>query len=280
MPIPAAPPPKLSCRCQRLSLKAGGEDDRLVAMKNFLITAMVAVAGCAVAQAAPVSAAGKEAQSAANEYRAAVMTCEMGWCFDAMYPPIKRTLADRLASRTQGDNTDYIMGKKKMSTELAEARMKKNLDALRAQYVEMGRQMKAAGFKVERFVIGAPYAEYELVSSGSALRSIRESSRKDKYKEAEDIKLQGDRSRLVVLPTTLWFSVPDPTSGRRVRMERRDFIYAVRDEAYRDNRNTRGTEPNKWYFIDSNTNVNTLRTYFPTLPLNIKTPDTGDRPLQ
>ncbi len=67
-------------------------------MKNFLITAMVAVAGCAVAQAAPVSAAGKEAQSAANEYRAAVMTCEMGWCFDAMYPPIKRTLADRLAS--------------------------------------------------------------------------------------------------------------------------------------------------------------------------------------
>lgn len=249
-------------------------------MKNFLITAMVAVAGCAVAQAAPVSAAGKEAQSAANEYRAAVMTCEMGWCFDAMYPPIKRTLADRLASRTQGDNTDYIMGKKKMSTEQAEARMKKNLDALRAQYVEMGRQMKAAGFKVERFVIGAPYAEYELVSSGSALRSIRESSRKDKYKEAEDIKLQGDRSRLVVLPTTLWFSVPDPTSGRRVRMERRDFIYAVRDEAYRDNRNTRGTEPNKWYFIDSNTNVNTLRTYFPTLPLNIKTPDTGDRPLQ
>lgn len=249
-------------------------------MKNFLIKAMVAVAGCAVAQAAPVSAAGKEAQSAANEYRAAVMTCEMGWCFDAMYPPIKRTLADRLASRTQGDNTDYIMGKKKMSTEQAEARMKKNLDALRAQYVEMGRQMKAGGFKVERFVIGAPYAEYELVSSGSALRSIREGSRKDRYKAAEDIKLQGDRSRLVVLPTTLWFSVPDPNSGRRVRMERRDFIYAVRDEAYRDNRNTRGTEPNKWYFIDSNTNVNTLRTYFPTLPLNIKTPDTGDRPLQ
>lgn len=249
-------------------------------MKNFLMTAMVAVAGCAVAQAAPVSTAGKEAQSAANEYRAAVMTCEMGWCFDAMYPPIKRTLADRLASRTQGDNTDYIMGKKKMSTEQAEARMKKNLDALRVQYVEMGRQMKAGGFKVERFVIGAPYAEYELVSSGSALRSIREGSRKDRYKAAEDIKLQGDRSRLVVLPTTLWFSVPDPSTGRRVRMERRDFIYAVRDEAYRDNRNTRGTEPNKWYFIDSNTNVNTLRTYFPTLPLNIKTPDTGDRPLQ
>ena len=104
-------------------------------------------------------------------------------------------------------------------------------------------------------------------------------SQKGKYKEAQDIKLQGDRSRLVVLPTTLWFSAPDAT-GRRVRMERRDFIYAVRDESYRDNINTRGTEKNKWYFIDSNTNINTLRTYFPTLPLNIKTPDTGDRPLQ
>ena len=262
-----------------MSLKAGGGGDKLVVMKNFALTAMVAVVASAVAQAAPVSEAGRSAQSAANEYRAAVTACDMGWCCDSMYPPIKRTLADRLASRTQGDNVDYIMGKKKMSAEEASARMQKNLDALRAQYVEMGRQMKAAAFKVERFVIGAPYAEYELVSSGSALRSIRDGSQKGKYKEAQDIKLQGDRSRLVVLPTTLWFSAPDAT-GRRVRMERRDFIYAVRDESYRDNINTRGTEKNKWYFIDSNTNINTLRTYFPTLPLNIKTPDTGDRPLQ
>ena len=263
-----------------MSLKTQGAGDKLGVMKNFALTAILAVGACAVAEAAAVSAAAKEAQSAANEYRAAVMACDMGWCCDSMYPPIKRTLADRLASRTQGDNIDYITGKKKMSTAEAEARMKKNMDALRAQYVEMGRQMKAGGFKVERFVIGAPYAEYELVSSGSALRAIRDGSQKGKYKEAQDIKLQGDRSRLVVLPTTLWFSVPDTASGRRVRMERRDFIYAVRDESYRDNVNTRGTEKNKWYFIDSNTNVNTLRTYFPTLPLNIKTPDTGDRPLQ
>lgn len=250
-------------------------------MKNFVITGMMAVMGCAVAQAAPVSDAARGAQSAANEYKAAVMACDMGWCFDSMYPPIKRTLADRLASRTQEDNVDYVMGKKKMSVEQAEARMKKNMDALRMQYVEMGRQMKAGGFKVERFVIGAPYAEYELVSSGSALRSIRSHSGKKNYeKNPDNIKWQGDRSRLVVLPTVLWFSAPDPKSGRRVRMERRDFIYAVRDEMYRDNINTRGTERNKWYFIDSNTNVNTLRTYFPTLPLNMRTPDTGDRPLQ
>lgn len=252
----------------------------MLLMKNFALTAIVTVVAAAVAQATPISAAAKDAQSAANEYRAAVMACDMGWCCDSMYPPIKRTLADRLASRTQGDNTDYIMGKKKMSPEEAQARMKKNLDALRSQYVEMGRQMKAGGFKVERFVIGAPYAEYELVSSSSALHSVRKGSQKKTYQEAEDIKLQGDRSRLVVLPTTLWFSVPDPATGRRIRMERRDFIYAVRDEAYRDNVNSRGTVQNKWYFIDSNTSVNTLRTYFPTLPLNIKTPDTGDRPLQ
>ncbi len=248
-------------------------------MKNFILTAMVTVGAAAVAQAAPMSAAAKEAQSAANEYRAAVMACDMGWCYDYMYPPIKRTLADRLASRTQGDNTDYITGKKKMNTQEAQARMKKNLAALRTQYEQMGKQMKAGGFKVEKFVIGAPYAEYELVSSSSALNSVRQGSQKKTYKEAEDIELRGDRSRLVVLPTTLWYSVPDPATGRRIRVERRDYIYAVRDEAYRDNKNTRGTEPNKWYFIDSNTNVNTLRTYFPTLPLNIKTPDTGDRPL-
>lgn len=264
-----------------MSLKGGGANDKLVGMKNFVITGMMAAMACAVAQAAPVSEAGRSAQSAANEYKAAVMSCDMRGCFDAMYPPIKRTLADRLASRTQGDNVEYIMGTKKMSTEQAEARMRKNMDALRMQYVEMGRQMKANGFKVERFVIGAPYSEYELVSSGSALRAIRSRSGEKNYEENPDnIRWQGDRSRLVVLPTTLWYSVPDSRTGTRVRMERRDFIYAVRDEAYRDNVNTRGTEPNKWYFVDSNTNVNTLRTYFPTLPLNLRTPDTGDRPLQ
>lgn len=233
-----------------------------------------------MAQAAAVSDAARSAQSAAGEYKAAVMACDMGWCFDYMYPPIKRTLADRLASRTQQTGTDYITGVKKESQEQAEARMQRSMDALRTQYVEMGRQMKAGGFKVERFVIGAPYAEYELVSSSSAMRSIKDGSVDGKYKKAEDIKWKGDRSRLVVLPTTLWFSAPDPSTGRRVRLERRDFIYAVRDEVYRNNINTRGTEPNRWYFIDSNTNINTLRSYFPTLPLNIKTPDTGDRPLQ
>jgi hypothetical protein len=34
---------------------------------------------------------------------------------------------------------------------------------------------------------------------------------------------------------------------------------------------------NKWYFIDGNTPVNTLRTFFPNLPLNLRLPATGDR---
>jgi hypothetical protein len=65
-------------------------------------------------------------------------------------------------------------------------------------------------------------------------------------------------------------------------VERRDFIYAVRDEVVEstNNRNYRGTQLNKWYFIDGNTDVNTLRSYFPTLPLDIARPDTGERPLQ
>lgn len=254
-------------------------------MKSLVLTAMGLAMASQVAVAA-VSQAGREAQAAAGEYRAAVMACDMGWAFDFMYPPIKRTLADRFASRNPGQERQdarRIMGLEKETAEQAEERMKKNMAALRMQYVRMGQQMKAQGFKVERFVVGAPYAEYELVSSGSAARSVRAGSvqgRDGKIKRAEDIQWEGDRSRLVVLPTTLWISVTDAKTGRSVRMERKDFIYAVRDEYHSNSKATnRGTKLNKWYFIDSNTDVNTLRTYFPTLPLNINIPDTGDRPL-
>lgn len=253
-------------------------------MKSVLTTAMGLALVCHVAAASEISKAGREAQSAAGEYRAAVMACDMGWAFDFMYPPIKRTLADRFASRQpgqEGKDARRIMGLERESAEEAEARMKKNMAALRMQYVRMGQQMKAQGLKVERFVVGAPYAEYELVSSGSAARSVRAASTGDRgVRNAEDIEFEGDRSRLVVLPTTLWISVTDPKTGRTTRMERKDYIFAVRDEYFSNNKaNYRGTKLNKWYFIDSNTDVNTLRTYFPTLPLNISVPDTGDRPL-
>ena len=63
-------------------------------------------------------------------------------------------------------------------------------------------------------------------------------------------------------------------------MERRSYIFAVRDEIITDKSQPRGTVPNKWYFIDGNTDVNTLRTFFPNLPLYLRLPATGDRILR
>jgi hypothetical protein len=60
-------------------------------------------------------------------------------------------------------------------------------------------------------------------------------------------------------------------------MERRSFIFAVRDEVITDTSMPRGTELNKWYFIDGNTDVNTLRSFFPNLPLYLRLPSTSDR---
>ena len=255
------------------------------------IYALMMAAGATVvmtAEAAPVSAAAREAQAEANAYKGAVVNCDMGWAVDSMYPPLKWTLADRLASRNpreERNNALRIMGagSHKESDEVARQRMERNSRALRNEYVRIGQNMKDAGFRVERYAVGTPMAEYVLPHSASAMRAVRaDSTRKgNKLSSAETIKWEGGRSRLVVLPTTLWYSVPTET-GRRLRIERKGFIYAVRDEVVQstNNRNYRGTEINKWYFIDGNTDVNTLRSYFPTLPLNIDRPDTGERPLQ
>ena len=53
----------------------------------------------------------------------------------------------------------------------------------------------------------------------------------------------------------------------------------MRDEVITDTGISRGTKLNQWYFIDGNTDVNTLRTFFPDLPLYIKLPASGDRTL-
>ena len=250
-----------------------------------------AIAGL-VAEAAPVSNAAREAQAKANEYKGAVVNCDMGWAVDSMYPLHKWTLADRLASRNsqnERENALRIMGAKgyRESDEVARRRMERNIRALRAEYVRIGQGMKDAGFRVERYAVGAPVAEYVLPHSAAAVRAVRNDSVRQgrtqssaALSRADEIKWEGGVSRLVVLPTTLWYSVPTE-SGRRMRVERKDFIYAVRDEKVQatNNRNYRGTELNNWYFIDGNTDVNTLRSYVPTLPLNIARPDTGERPL-
>lgn len=257
-------------------------------MKTIYALMVAGAMASLVAEAAPVSEAAREAQAKANEHKGAVVNCDMGWAVDTMYPPLKWTLADRLASRDarhERENALRIMGAAghRESDEMARRRMERNIRALRAEYVRIGQSMKDKGFRVERYAVGAPMAEYVLPHSAAAMRAVRADSVATKGKRpsrAEDIKWEGGRSRLVVLPTTLWYSVPTE-SGRRMRVERKDFIYAVRDEVVqtRDNRNYRGTEINKWYFIDGNTDVNTLRSYFPTLPLNIARPDTGERPL-
>lgn len=256
-------------------------------MKSFYTLMMPAALCVLTAEAAPVSDIAREAQAAANAYKGAVVNCDMEWAIDRMYPPIKWTLADRFASRDprrEREHAKRIMGTAghKESDEVARLRMERNIRALRDEYVRMGRRMKEAGFRVERYIVGAPMAEYILPHSAAAMRAVRADStrRGNKLSSAENIKWEGGRSRLVVLPTTLWYSIPTE-DGRRLRVERKDFIYAVRDEVIQstNNRNYRGTEINKWYFIDSNTDVNTLRSYFPTLPLNIAQPDTGERPL-
>lgn len=253
-------------------------------MKSMYAVMIASAMSVLVAEAAPVSETGREAQAEANAYKGAVVNCDMGWAVDSMYPLHKWTLADRLACRDPKQERAHalrIMGVAghKESEEVARQRMERNIRALRDEYVRIGRNMKDAGFRVERYVVHAPIAEYLLPHSSSATRAIRADG--TRLTKADAIRWEGGRSRLVVLPTTLWYSMPTET-GSRLRIEKKSFIYAVRDEVIQssNNRNYRGTTLNKWYFIDGNTDVNTLRSYFPTLPLNIERPDTGERPLQ
>lgn len=249
-------------------------------MKRILsLACMIAIIG-GEASAAPVSEAGKTAREAAREYGAAVRNCDMGWALDSMYPPLKRTYADQLSSRdprTEAANARRIMGTIKESDAQAQARMKANIQALRKRYEKMGQSMVDSGFKVESFFVGQPLAEYVVHPPTAVARQVRrDTSGKTRV---EDLKNDQDRSRLVVLPTKLVYSLPG-RDGTTQRIQRDSYIFAVRDEIISTPGNARGTQLNKWYFIDSNTDVNILRAFFPNLPLNIALPDCGDRPLR
>ena len=110
------------------------------------------------------------------------------------------------------------------------------------------------------------------MASVQAVRKDTEGVRK-----VEEVQQTKDRSRIVVLPTTLVISMP--SRNGTTCMERRSHIFAVRDEVITDTGISRGTKLNQWYFIDGNTDVNTLRTFFPDLPLYLKLPASGDRTL-
>lgn len=245
------------------------------ALSCMLTTAALACF-CPCELSAAVSEAANSARNAAQEYGSAVRNCDLVWALDNMYPPLRRTLADRLASRDpkqEASNARRIMGIERESDEAARVRMQQADRALVEQYRKMGEQMKAQGFVVERYSVGIPYSEYVVAHSTGMVRPVL----KDRAgaTRADALQADADRSRIVVLPITLVVRVP-AASGRMQRMERRSYIYAIRDEVV-SGVNMRGTELNRWYFVDSNTQVNTLRTYFPNLPLDIAVPPTGDR---
>lgn len=243
-------------------------------MKSFsLIAAAFVLAG--VCQAASETAT--SAREAAQQYGAAVRNCDMLWAVDSMYPPLRRTYADQLASRSREAEiarARRVQGLERETVVQARARMAANDKALRAQYARMGEEMKQRGITVEGYSVGEATAEYVVTPPMAAVSQVRKDTAG--RVRAEHIGDTQERSRIVVLPTTLVISVP-AAGGKRTRVERRSYIFAVRDEIITDKSQPRGTVLNKWYFIDGNTDVNTLRTFFPNLPLYLRLPATGDR---
>lgn len=246
-------------------------------MKRFSLFA-AALALVSVCQAA--SDAATSAREAAQQYGAAVRNCDMRWAVDSMYPPLRRTYADQLTSRTREAEiarARRVQGLDRETVVEARARMAANDKALRAKYARMGEDMKKSGLTVESYTVGEATAEYVVTPPMAAVSQVRKDT--SGRVRAENIGNTQERSRIVVLPTTLVISAP-AQNGRRTRLERRSYIFAVRDEIITDKSQPRGTVPNKWYFIDGNTDVNTLRTFFPNLPLYLRLPATGDRILR
>lgn len=246
-------------------------------MKNFSLFA-AALALVSVCQAA--SDAATSAREAAQQYGAAVRNCDMAWAVDSMYPPLRRTYADQLTSRTREAEiarARRVQGLDRETVVEAKARMAASDKALRTKYARMGEEMKKAGLTVESYSVGEATAEYVVTPPMAAVSQVRKDTAG--RVRAENIGNTQERSRVVVLPTTLVISAP-ARDGRRTRMERRSYIFAVRDEVITDTSQPRGTVLNKWYFIDGNTDVNTLRTFFPNLPLYLRLPSTGDRILR
>ena len=247
-------------------------------MKSFLLTSLFAISQ--VCSAASLSPAAQEACEAARELSGAVCDCDMSWMVDRMYPPLKRLLADQLSMKdaaARRASAQRFMGSTKETDAQALSRIAANERALRNKYIVIGSQMKKQGIRVESFTVSPAVAEYELALPRNVAKGVY--SDKKGNTSAEDLTMGQDRSRLVVLPTTLIVSVPNPQTGERVRVEQKSHIYAVRDEQVAQGANTRGTVLNKWYFIDGKTEVRTLRSFFINIPLRLKLPINSSRQL-
>ncbi len=234
--------------------------------------------------AAAVSEVANSAAEAARSYGAAVRSCDMGWALDYMYPPLKRVYAEQFAGRgdKEADNARRIMGLTEETQQQARARVESGLRALRDHYVKMGKQMLTSGLKIESFTVREPVAEYVLTPSSSVVNAVKRD--RDGRVRADELQGNGERSRLVVLPTVLVVSGPGK-NGETLRVERRSHIYAIRDEIVHGGTDRNGLTPretrlNKWYFVDGNTDINTLRTFFSGLPLNMILPSGGERELR
>lgn len=246
---------------------------------NKLFSCILLTLFAAGSVALAASAEAESARAAAREYGSAVRNCDMAWALDSMYPPIRRTYADQLGARRGGEAqaARLFTGADPETAAKNKARRAANEKALREQYTKMGEAMKAQGVRIESYSVGAATGEYVV----SPPMSMVENVRKDVYarRKAEDITAANrDTSRIVILPTTLVISMPQ-TDGTRTRIERRSFIYAVRDEYITDTGRARSTSLKKWYFVDGKTDVNTMRTFFPDLPVRLALPPCGDRQL-
>lgn len=242
------------------------------------------VVGAGTWVSAAVSEAAHSAAEAARSYGAAVRSCDMGWALDYMYPPIKRLYAEQFSGRSgkEADNARRIMGLTEETPEEMRKRTEAGMRALREHYVKMGKQMISSGLKIESFTVGEPYSEYELMPPGGVVNAVKRD--REGRVRVDDLQGDGERSRLVVLPTVLVVSGPGK-DGVPVRVERQSHIYAIRDEVVRGGTDHQGltarsTKINKWYFVDGNTDINTLRTFFPGLPLNMRLPGGGERILR
>ena len=284
-------------------------------MKIWSMTCAVAVALCGMCQAQSENAL--SAAQAAREYGTAVRNFDMAWVLECMYPPLRNTYAEMLVNRgnpgAEAQAARRIMGLDKKAGETPEqARRRAEADrqrymesnrALRAQYQKMGEDMKRQGLKIESYSIGTPTGEYVVTPANATASSVHraetarrqeaersmtgsapnlrsdgrtEQTRRQLYSEMGEPGETADRSRIVIIPTTLVVSMPGQ-NGARTRMERKGYIYAVRDEIISDEGSNRETKPNKWYLIDGNTNIGTLRTFFPDLPLYLDRPTCGER---
>lgn len=248
----------------------------MLSMMVGVLALASAVAGAAVSETA------RSAMEAARSYGAAVRSCDMGWALDYMYPPLKKTYAEQLSSRSgkEAENARRIMGLTSETPEQARVRMQAGLKALRDLYVNMGKQMESSGMKIESFTVREPVAEYVVAPPAGMAHAVRRDT--EGRVAADQLQSNSERSRLVVLPTTLVVSGPSRSGQGITRVERKGHIYAIRDEVVsgqldRNGFTPRDTKLNKWYFVDGNTDINTLRAFFPNLPLQITLPDGGER---